>query len=121
MKKKQQLGMHPGTAAHRLLRDILFRYIEAAGEVCFHCKKPMIRDNFSIEHKEPWLDSLDPVAMYFDPKNIAFSHMKCNYAAARTVNKIYEVYKEGQKIRDARRVRPYSSKRRREQYERTGK
>jgi len=49
----------------------------------------MSRDTFSIEHKIPWLDSSDPVGLYFDLNNISFSHHSCNVRAARRPNKKY--------------------------------
>jgi len=84
MKKQEQLGMNPGTASHRLVKNILFDFIVKSGQnVCYHCSSPMDRDTFSIEHKTPWLDSATPVELYFNLTNIGFSHKKCNYSAAR--------------------------------------
>lgn len=85
MKKQEQLGMNPSTASNRLVKDILFKFIEDAGYTCYRCSKPMLRNNFSIEHKVAWLDSDNPVDLYFDLNNIAFSHLKCNVEAARTI------------------------------------
>lgn len=93
----------------------------------------MDRDTFSIEHKEAWLDSEDPVGMYFDLDNISFSHHSCNVRAARRTNvgtskcgskyKFQsgckcEVCKQGERDRGKAR---YTPERRREQYKRTGK
>lgn len=87
-KKKQQLGMNESTASHRLLKDILWDFItKYRVNKCFHCKKPMTRDDFSIEHKKPWLDSEDPEGLFFDLKNISYSHKSCNFAAARRPTK----------------------------------
>jgi hypothetical protein len=88
MKKQQQLGINPGTAAHRLVKDLLFRFVEKSGCVCHRCGKPLVREDFSIDHKIPWLDSDDPAGMFFDIENIAYSHRTCNYGAARKGNKI---------------------------------
>ena len=89
-KKRLQLGMNPGTASHRLVKDLLYEYAVAReGAKCFHCGYHMTREDFSIEHKEPWLDSDDPVGLYFDIENIAFSHKRCNYAAKRIPHKKY--------------------------------
>lgn len=49
----------------------------------------MARDNFSIEHKIPWLDSDDPVDLFFNLENIDFSHLLCNSAAKRIPHKKY--------------------------------
>lgn len=82
-KKQKQLGMNPGTASNRLVKDILFSFVQQNGHVCHHCQKEMTREDFSIEHIKPWLDSDDPVRLYFDLNNIAFSHISCNSSAAR--------------------------------------
>lgn len=79
--------MDPGTAAHQLRMDLLFSYIVSAGHVCFHCGGTLTRDNWSIEHKTPWLYSEDPRGHFFDPTNIAYSHPRCNYGAARRFTK----------------------------------
>jgi hypothetical protein len=88
MKKQIQLGMNPGTASHRLVKDLLFKFVEQDGHVCYQCGMPMTRNDFSIEHKTPWLDSEDPIKLFFDLNNIAFSHKFCNMAAARKPNKL---------------------------------
>ena len=79
MKKKQQLGMNTSTATNRLTRDLLFKFIVLSGKnECYRCKQPMTRQEFSIEHVTPWLDSEDPVGLFFDLDNVSFSHQKCN-------------------------------------------
>ena len=88
MKKQSQLGMNPSTASGRLLKDLLFKFLQDANHVCHQCGKSMTREDFSIEHKEPWLDSKDPLKLFFDLNNIAFSHKSCNMAAARKPNKL---------------------------------
>ena len=93
-KKAKQLGMNPSTASHRLVKDILFTLIAAYDDTCCRCGEPMSRDTFSIEHKEAWLDSEDPVGLYFDMDNIDFSHLSCNIAAARRPNKKYHTAEE---------------------------
>ncbi len=82
-KKAQQLGMSPSTAAHRLRIDILFQLVVKAGYRCWCCGGALTRDTFSIEHKEAWLDSEDPIGLFFDLDNIAFSHHACNVGRAR--------------------------------------
>lgn len=83
-KKKEQLGMNPSTASHRLVKDILWSLIVKTDQnKCYRCSKEMSRDTFSIEHKESWIDSEDPVGLYFSLDNIAFSHLKCNVAAGK--------------------------------------
>lgn len=89
-KKSQQLGMNYSTASGRLVKDILFSLVVQTGKnTCHQCLGEMSRENFSIEHKTPWLDSEDPLKLFFDLDNISFSHLKCNFAAARKPGKIH--------------------------------
>ena len=89
-KKTSQLGMPPGTAANKLRKNILFSLLCLLNlNTCWQCKREIeSADVLSIEHKVPWLHSEDPVGLYFDLNNIAFSHLKCNIASARQPNKI---------------------------------
>lgn len=81
---KSQLGMNPSTASGRLVKDILYALVLETGQnTCYHCGDPMTRETFSVEHKEPWLDSEEPAKMFFDLNNISFSHHACNMRAAR--------------------------------------
>lgn len=59
-KKKDQLGMNPSTARARLIKDILFDFAKKLDlDTCYQCNQRIKAiDNFSIEHKEPWLDRL---------------------------------------------------------------
>lgn len=83
-KKAVQLGMNPSTASNRLVKDILFSLIvETKRDYCHVCGDKILRNDFSIEHKIPWLDSEDPQKLFFDLDNIAFSHLKCNIASSR--------------------------------------
>jgi len=87
-KKADQLGMPYGTAFSALRKAILFKMAQKLEEdICFHCQlKIESIEQFSIEHKIPWLDN-DP-ALFWDLNNIAFSHLSCNLKAARKSNKI---------------------------------
>lgn len=83
-KKKEQLGMNPSTASGRLVKDILWSLIvKDCQDTCCKCGNKMTRETYSIEHVKPWLDSGDPVGLYFDLDNISFSHLSCNIADAR--------------------------------------
>lgn len=83
-KKKMQLGMNPSTASGRLVKDLLWNFVETTGQMaCCKCGEPMSRETFSIEHVTPWLDSDDPVGLYFEIENISYSHLRCNVEAAR--------------------------------------
>ncbi len=87
--KDKQLKMSHGTAANRLRKMILFKLIQQLTlDSCFQCGK-IISDitNLSIEHKIPWLNSSDPIGLFFDLDNIAFSHLKCNNIAGKRSNK----------------------------------
>jgi len=85
-KMTSQLGMNPGTAQNRLKKDLLFYFAKKEGHTCFRCGGDLERKGFSIEHKTPWLDAPDPVDLFFDIGNIAFSHLSCNSGAARNGN-----------------------------------
>jgi len=84
-KRAEQLGMPIGTASNRLRKMILFSLIqELHRNICFRCSKPIENiDDFSIEHKIAWLDSENPIGLFFDLNNISFSHMSCNSGAGR--------------------------------------
>lgn len=84
-KKNEQLGMSHSTAANRLRKSIMWKYIQTMGhDICHQCgEKIESEDELSVEHKEPWLDSDNPVEKFFDLDNIAYSHISCNVGAAR--------------------------------------
>jgi len=84
-KKKDQLGIHPGTAANRLRKSILYDFAKRLDVCwCYQCGANIDDiDEFTIEHKIPWLDSENPVELYYSLDNIAFSHAFCNYSKAR--------------------------------------
>lgn len=84
-RKDSLLGEPHGTANSRLKKAIIFML---AGEIdgrlaCFRCGKTIadVRD-LSIEHKESWQSAADPRMAFFDLKNIAFSHLRCNCATS---------------------------------------
>ena len=85
-KKSKQLGMPIGTASARLRKNIMFSMAkELKRDICFHCKNKIESlEEFSIEHKVPWLDN-DP-KLFWDLDNIAFSHLSCNIKASRNPN-----------------------------------
>lgn len=84
-KKSEQLGMPFGTASAKLRKSILFRLLEETGKnICFQCGRKIESEaELSIEHKIPWLDSDNPVNLFFNLDNIALSHLTCNVSAAR--------------------------------------
>lgn len=85
-KKAELLGMNPSTAQNRLVKDLLWALV-AHNKICYRCKNLMARENFSIDHKQPWQKAEDPLKAYFDLDNIAFSHHSCNSAAGGKISK----------------------------------
>lgn len=83
--KAKQLGMAYGTASGRLKKMLLYDLVSKTDKIiCFRCGKKIDSiDNFSVEHKVPWLHSDNPLELFFDLENIAFSHSICNIRAAR--------------------------------------
>ena len=114
--------MNPSTASNRLVKDILYDFVVKANHRCFHCGEELSRDTFSIEHKIPWLHSEDPLELFFDLGNIAFSHLRCNIGAARQPNKKY--FSEEERVEAANRLSRaryvHSPEKRREKYLRLG-
>lgn len=102
-KKHDKLGMPYGTANGRLKKNIMFDLVcKLRLNLCFHCKLEITSiAQFSIEHKTPWLNSENPVELFFDLNNIAFSHLVCNVEAARLPS-MYETKNELYKERYAR-------------------
>ena len=83
-RKATLLGESHGKANHRLRKMLLFKYAKLAGHLdCHQCKKPIENiDDFSIEHTISWQTADDPVSVFFNLDDIAFSHLGCNVAAA---------------------------------------
>lgn len=99
-KKNEQLGMPAGTATARLKKLLMFSLVkECNKDICYRCgKKIEDVDNFSIEHKTPWLNAENPVATFFDLDNIAYSHLNCNISAAsKDIENIKKVCQESYK------------------------
>lgn len=82
-RKNDQLGMPHGTANNILRKSIMFQLVKDLNrDVCYRCNKKIETiEDFSIDHKEAWLDN-DP-NLFWDLDNIAFSHLKCNIAHRR--------------------------------------
>lgn len=122
-KKSRQLGMNPSTAQQRLVKDTLFRLAVETGHVCYRCGEPLIRETFSIEHKEAWLDSPDPKGLFFDQGNIAFSHSSCNSGAGRRARKYFteeDRIQANNRLQREHNSRAYTKEKRRERYLLTG-
>ena len=120
--------MNPGTASGRLVKDLLWHFIVKADQHnCFRCGSKMTRENFSVEHKTPWLHSENPKDMFFDLDNVTFSHLNCNISSARKPNRKYNTARKRDDERNIRRQKSRNEipkhikqKIRRDQYLRTG-
>ena len=86
-KKRERLGMPYGTASNRLRKQVMFSLLQDLGrDVCFQCGERIENaESLSMEHKEPWLNSDNPIGTFFDLTNIAFSHFKCNSGAGAKI------------------------------------
>lgn len=72
------------------MKDVLWSLIvKTEQNNCCKCGEEMSRETFSIEHLEPWLDSEDPIGLYFELENIGFSHLRCNVEDRRIEKKEY--------------------------------
>jgi hypothetical protein len=79
-RRAELLGMPFGTASNRLRKSIIFDLSSRLNlDVCFRCGEKILDvDSLSIEHKDSWMNSSDPIGSFFDLDNIAFSHLTCN-------------------------------------------
>lgn len=111
-RKNEQLGMNYGTASHKLKKSMMFYMAQELGmDTCFQCEKTIqTLEEFSVEHKVPWLDSEDPLAFFFAIENIAFSHLGCNAGAARQPRKKYTTPEERRLSRNTTARERYSKK-----------
>lgn len=132
-KKTLQLGMNPSTASGRLVKDLLWSLIQQTGQcTCCKCGTQMSRETFSIEHVIPWLDSEDPLGLYFDLDNISYSHLRCNVTDRRDnrlvlhgTETMYDKHgcrcEPCKEIKSRRQKTYYTPSKRKERYLRTGR
>jgi hypothetical protein len=82
-KKLVQLGMPIGTASHRLRKMVMLQLLpELQRNTCLRCRAPIDDPgDLTIDHKDPWLDVSQE--LFWDLKNIGFSHKLCNAMARR--------------------------------------
>ncbi|BAY64157.1 hypothetical protein NIES22_42520 [Calothrix brevissima NIES-22] len=80
-----KLGTHNSSAQRKLVKLLLFQYVNNAGEnICWQCGEEITKyDEFSIEHKKPWSCAEDPKEAYFNLDNVTFSHIACNVQKIR--------------------------------------
>ena len=90
--KAEVLGEPFGTASHKLRKSLLFDAIGRLGERnCYQCGNLIEKiEEFSIEHKQSWMRSGDPIGSFYSLENISYSHVRCNVAAAHRPNKVYK-------------------------------
>lgn len=64
----------------RLQKNILFSLLKETNKnFCYRCGAEIENvEELSVEHKDFWMDSEDPIGKFFDLDNIAFSHFNCN-------------------------------------------
>lgn len=88
--KEQQLGMTHGKANNILKKRLMFELVKTLKKnVCFRCNELIeCSHEFSIDHKTDWLHSDNPLEMFMDLENIAYSHLKCNSVASRKPHKL---------------------------------
>lgn len=84
-KKAKALGMPHGTASARLKKEVMFQLVKSThADICFRCgERIKSAEELSIDHKVDWLNSDDPMGLFFNLANISFSHLKCNSAASK--------------------------------------
>jgi hypothetical protein len=124
-KKDVQLGMNFCTASGRLKKNVLFKLVQTVGrDICIRCGTRIESpEELSFDHMIPWLDSEDPVGLFFDWENIGFSHLKCNIGDSRRPRKYKDVEAKiaARRIRRAAHMRKvYTPERRRSKYLTTG-
>ncbi|MFJ7982450.1 hypothetical protein ACIQ1D_19525 [Lysinibacillus xylanilyticus] len=93
--KSEQLGISVSTATNRLKKSLMFQLVQQANrDVCFKCERKIESEKeLSVEHKQAWLHSENPIELFYDLDNIAFSHLKCNVGDARQSSVIKGKYK----------------------------
>lgn len=81
--KDKFMGERTSNASHKLHRQLMLNMARQLGlDDCFQCgEKIETVEEFSVEHKKPWL-WVDK-ALFWDLDNIAYSHQRCNFGAAR--------------------------------------
>jgi len=107
--REEQLGMSFGKANNILTRKIIFNLIEKSNEnICFRCNKKIKTVNeMTIDHKIDWLHSKTPKKLFFDTKNIKFSHKVCNVCRKQESIVTGKIQYKG--VHKTERKKPYRS------------
>ena len=79
-RRAEMLGMPFGTATNKLRKSIIMHLAQQLEmDKCFKCGDLIQTiEEWSIEHKKSWYRADNPKQAFFDLKNIAFSHLRCN-------------------------------------------
>jgi hypothetical protein len=94
VEEARQLGISKATASSRLKKLLLFDFAKRLGLTeCTRCKKALTADDFTIDHEKPWFN-VTP-RLFWDLKNVGFSHSSCNKRAARKNTEAQRVAKSG--------------------------
>ena len=82
---KKQLGESAPNARAKLIKVLMFDMVKKLElDTCFQCgEKIETIEEFSIEHKIPWLNAENARELFSDINNIAYSHLFCNKSAGR--------------------------------------
>ena len=111
-KKLEQLGIPIGTASNRLRKSIIFMLLKKLNlNFCYQCGGEIESErDLSVEHKEGWIDSEDPMKLFFDLDNIAFSHLSCNCKDGGKFKKgvkhpSHRAYSEGCRCQDCKDIK----------------
>jgi len=100
-RESELFGMSVGAANNKLRKQIMFDLAKRLNlHFCYRCGHEIVHvDQFSVEHMNAWRIASDPVVAFFDLNNIAFSHLRCNSAAARrSPQKKYADAKERKRV-----------------------
>jgi len=79
VKIKKLLGDETKAARFKLLRALAYEYMKMKFHgLCHNCHKFVEREDFSLEHIIPWMNSFDPKRFFYDVQNLTISHISCN-------------------------------------------
>ena len=105
-KKAKQLGISFGAASGRLRKMLMFEMAKSLDlDTCHRCGDKITDiKHFSMEHKVPWMDSADPVGLFYDLRNVAFSHLSCNSACGVRPTKFESIEERLKGVNERRRL-----------------
>lgn len=94
-KRSDKLGSPFSTEYYNMVRNILFHLVQKNNkDYCYRCgDKIETVDKFSIEHIVNWRLQENAEELFFDYKNISYSHLTCNSKAVNYVEPSLEIQK----------------------------